>query len=110
MVGAWRFELQTSCAQGRRATRLRYAPTHLRFYSSVLNEFVAIAARSIIPAVNLKADQGGAFDIHPQSRLDLSPPQGTIKLPSTKTAHVHRLPSFSPRVVSEAVFPFIYLV
>ena len=26
MVGAWRFELQTSCAQGRRATRLRYAP------------------------------------------------------------------------------------
>jgi hypothetical protein len=27
MVGAWRFELQTSCAQGRRATRLRYAPT-----------------------------------------------------------------------------------
>jgi hypothetical protein len=27
LVGAWRFELQTSCAQGRRATRLRYAPT-----------------------------------------------------------------------------------
>ena len=27
VVGAWRFELQTSCAQGRRATRLRYAPT-----------------------------------------------------------------------------------
>ena len=26
LVGAWRFELQTSCAQGRRATRLRYAP------------------------------------------------------------------------------------
>ena len=29
MVGAWRFELQTSCAQGRRATRLRYAPIRL---------------------------------------------------------------------------------
>jgi hypothetical protein len=28
VVGAWRFELQTSCAQGRRATRLRYAPTN----------------------------------------------------------------------------------
>ena len=27
MVGASRFELETSCAQGRRATRLRYAPT-----------------------------------------------------------------------------------
>ena len=27
MVGAPRFELGTSCAQGRRATRLRYAPT-----------------------------------------------------------------------------------
>ena len=27
MVGARRFELRTSCAQGRRATRLRYAPT-----------------------------------------------------------------------------------
>jgi hypothetical protein len=26
LVGAWRFELQASCAQGRRATRLRYAP------------------------------------------------------------------------------------
>ena len=31
LVGAWRFELQTSCAQGRRATRLRYAPTELSF-------------------------------------------------------------------------------
>ena len=27
LVGASRFELETSCAQGRRATRLRYAPT-----------------------------------------------------------------------------------
>jgi hypothetical protein len=26
LVGAPRFELGTSCAQGRRATRLRYAP------------------------------------------------------------------------------------
>ena len=31
LVGAWRFELQTSCAQGRRATRLRYAPTFFVF-------------------------------------------------------------------------------
>jgi hypothetical protein len=29
LVGAWRFELQASCAQGRRATRLRYAPTFI---------------------------------------------------------------------------------
>ena len=34
LVGAWRFELQTSCAQGRRATRLRYAPICVSFYSS----------------------------------------------------------------------------
>ena len=27
MVGASGFEPETSCAQGRRATRLRYAPT-----------------------------------------------------------------------------------
>jgi hypothetical protein len=40
LVGAWRFELQTSCAQGRRATRLRYAPTFLRSYSSVAYEYV----------------------------------------------------------------------
>ncbi len=31
------------CAQGRRATRLRYAPTLLSFYSSLLREFVATA-------------------------------------------------------------------
>ena len=36
VVGAWRFELQTSCAQGRRATRLRYAPTELSLHSSVI--------------------------------------------------------------------------
>ena len=32
VVGAWRFELQTSCAQGRRATRLRYAPTCIALF------------------------------------------------------------------------------
>jgi hypothetical protein len=42
LVGAWRFELQTSCAQGRRATRLRYAPTFLRSYSTVTYEYVDI--------------------------------------------------------------------
>jgi hypothetical protein len=30
LVGASGFEPETSCAQGRRATRLRYAPTFLR--------------------------------------------------------------------------------
>jgi hypothetical protein len=42
LVGAWRFELQASCAQGRRATRLRYAPTFLRFYCTVTCEYVDI--------------------------------------------------------------------
>jgi hypothetical protein len=37
LVGAWRFELQTSCAQGRRATRLRYAPTVIAL--AILKQF-----------------------------------------------------------------------
>ena len=42
VVGAWRFELQTSCAQGRRATRLRYAPTEVRKdYKGLPNRTVA---------------------------------------------------------------------
>jgi hypothetical protein len=32
LVGAPRFELGTSCAQGRRATRLRYAPTVIALF------------------------------------------------------------------------------
>src|SRR6202795_5231697 len=40
LVGAPRFELGTSCAQGRRATRLRYAPTE----SSILTYFCKLAA------------------------------------------------------------------
>jgi hypothetical protein len=40
MVGAWRFELQASCAQGRRATRLRYAPTFRTFDSTAICSFV----------------------------------------------------------------------
>jgi hypothetical protein len=39
LVGAWRFELQTSCAQGRRATRLRYAPTSATSHSTAGCEF-----------------------------------------------------------------------
>jgi hypothetical protein len=37
LVGASRFELETSCAQGRRATRLRYAPTGNRAF--ILTQF-----------------------------------------------------------------------
>ena len=40
VVGAPRFELGTSCAQGRRATRLRYAPTMKCFtHSKALPNF-----------------------------------------------------------------------
>src|SRR5208283_297093 len=39
VVGAPGFEPGASCAQGRRATRLRYAPTELRHYSNVLSRF-----------------------------------------------------------------------
>jgi hypothetical protein len=43
LVGAPRFELGTSCAQGRRATRLRYAPTMTCcIESKTLLNFVAV--------------------------------------------------------------------
>jgi len=35
-----------SCAQGRRATRLRYAPTSVSCYSNVLSGFASMAAES----------------------------------------------------------------
>ena len=40
LVGASGFEPEASCAQGRRATRLRYAPTYLRPYSTEAYEYV----------------------------------------------------------------------
>src|ERR1700690_2172509 len=40
LVGAWRFELQASCAQGRRATRLRYAPTVIALL--ILRHFLTV--------------------------------------------------------------------
>ncbi len=46
MVGAPRFELGTSCAQGRRATRLRYAPTVRDFDSTVLSEVCSAAKQT----------------------------------------------------------------
>ena len=46
LVGAPRFELGTSCAQGRRATRLRYAPTVLNIHSNVLSKFASTSPRA----------------------------------------------------------------
>jgi hypothetical protein len=46
MVGARRFELPTPCAQGRCATRLRYAPSYeqLQYYmAKELNQGFSIA-------------------------------------------------------------------
>ena len=40
LVGAPRFELGTSCAQGRRATRLRYAPTSVGLEFTAVCHFV----------------------------------------------------------------------
>ena len=48
VVGAWRFELQTSCAQGRRATRLRYAPTNPALDSSVFCNFLSTAPQELL--------------------------------------------------------------
>ena len=44
MVGARRFELLTPCAQGRCATRLRYAPTLL-----IINERTRVPAWQSLP-------------------------------------------------------------
>src|SRR5260221_2381848 len=50
VVGAPRFELGTSCAQGRRATRLRYAPTVTpSFILRQFPAFVLMAARLVRP-------------------------------------------------------------
>ena len=53
LVGAPRFELGTSCAQGRRATRLRYAPTSsalmiLKHFPSLLHSNLAARRRRSI--------------------------------------------------------------
>ncbi len=45
LVGASGFEPGTSCAQGRRATRLRYAPTRSGTYSSPTYAFAVRGAR-----------------------------------------------------------------
>ena len=57
MVGAPRFELGTSCAQGRRATRLRYAPTIgtsvILLYFAV--SFLVIITRTVYELCKLAA-------------------------------------------------------
>ena len=47
LVGAARFELTTPCAQGRCATRLRYAPTFAT--SLILNHFLNFRYRPVCP-------------------------------------------------------------
>jgi hypothetical protein len=50
VVGASRFELETSCAQGRRATRLRYAPRperiHCKAFCGLVHRDSAAVARN----------------------------------------------------------------
>src|SRR5207302_1837436 len=47
LVGAPRFELGTSCAQGRRATRLRYAPTSSALL--ILKHFLTLLQSELLP-------------------------------------------------------------
>ena len=49
VVGARGFEPRTSCAQGRRATRLRYAPTWLSHYSNALYDIASSLTGSNVP-------------------------------------------------------------
>ena len=62
VVGARGFEPRTSCAQGRRATRLRYAPTvQCVIHSKVLSKFRVTAKaiffprKFVAPAIDLIA-------------------------------------------------------
>ena len=52
MVGAGRFERPTPCAQGRCATRLRYAPTFCA--SLMLNHFPYFRYRPVTPTQELR--------------------------------------------------------
>jgi hypothetical protein len=49
VVGASGFEPETSCAQGRRATRLRYAPTGMRFDCSLHCELASTPLQLTLP-------------------------------------------------------------
>src|SRR4029077_7165590 len=86
LVGAPRFELGTSCAQGRRATRLRYAPTVtalliLRQFPSLLL-ISLVSVRPIVPRAfsesgprrNPETSQwlGGSFSSKPRSSAAIS--------------------------------------
>ena len=42
LVGASGFEPEASCAQGRRATRLRYAPTCVAVYSTAISGYIFV--------------------------------------------------------------------
>ena len=74
MVGAPRFELGTSCAQGRRATRLRYAPKQVLFDSKALSNFYATPAGQC--GLQLCPD-AFPYETHPQlgTTLALLPPK-----------------------------------
>jgi hypothetical protein len=62
MVGAPRFELGTSCAQGRRATRLRYAPTVsalfiLEYFPTLLQIHITVSNATAPPPFLLVGSQ-----------------------------------------------------
>ena len=73
LVGAGRFERPTPCAQGRCATRLRYAPT-----------FTALLILNHFPK----------FTSIPQPLLSLKTYQNCIKTPSLD---LHRIKTLRPR-------------
>src|SRR6267378_8311611 len=69
LVGAPRFELGTSCAQGRRATRLRYAPTCIVLL--ILKHFPTLLLIRTIKKARKGLDElategSGKKPIHPQ--------------------------------------------
>jgi hypothetical protein len=55
LVGASGFEPEASCAQGRRATRLRYAPTSVGLEFTAVSDFVDVDGEDLTTAKISKA-------------------------------------------------------
>jgi hypothetical protein len=75
MVGAVGFELTTLCSQSRCATRLRYAPTSLRFYIDLFTLTISMKKSEKRSGVtlrtpNCKSQSRGQFSgCHPTALL-----------------------------------------
>jgi hypothetical protein len=83
LVGAGRFERPTPCAQGRCATRLRYAPTFYLYDSKILFRFAQLAPispRSIIWFLTLMYRVASSADRLPRESQRIVWPRNSMTL------------------------------